>query len=117
MATGKPHRIAVLKGGLSAEREVSLRSGAAAAEALREAGYEVTEVSVDDAFAVRRRQRFGNLPRQLQGIGHLQTTAELLQPLRREAQLVGLRHRRQVFGQRRARPEGCQCRHYHQRPT
>jgi D-alanine-D-alanine ligase len=45
----KPHRIAVLKGGPSAEREVSLRSGAAAAEALREAGYEVGEVVVDDA--------------------------------------------------------------------
>jgi D-alanine-D-alanine ligase len=44
-----PHRIAVLKGGPSAEREVSLRSGAAAAEALREAGYEVSEVTVDDA--------------------------------------------------------------------
>jgi D-alanine-D-alanine ligase len=37
----------VLKGGPSAEREVSLRSGAAAAEALREAGYQVTEVTVD----------------------------------------------------------------------
>jgi D-alanine-D-alanine ligase len=45
----KPHRIAVLKGGPSAEREVSLRSGAAVAEALREAGYNVTEVMVDDA--------------------------------------------------------------------
>lgn len=45
----KPHRLAVLKGGPSAEREVSLRSGAAAAEALREAGYEVSEVTVDDA--------------------------------------------------------------------
>src|SRR5882762_6834934 len=45
----KPHHIAVLKGGPSAEREVSLRTGAAAAEALREAGYEVTEVTVDDA--------------------------------------------------------------------
>jgi D-alanine-D-alanine ligase len=45
----KPHRLAVLKGGLSAERDVSLRSGAAAAEALREAGYEVTEVTIDDA--------------------------------------------------------------------
>jgi D-alanine-D-alanine ligase len=45
----KPHHLAVLKGGPSAEREVSLRSGAAAAEALREAGYEVGEVIVDDA--------------------------------------------------------------------
>lgn len=44
----KPHRITVLKGGPSAEREVSLRSGAASAEALREAGYEVTEVTVED---------------------------------------------------------------------
>jgi D-alanine-D-alanine ligase len=45
----QPRHIAVLKGGPSAEREVSLRSGAAAAEALREAGYEVTEVIVEDA--------------------------------------------------------------------
>src|SRR6202044_1346929 len=45
----KPHRLAVLKGGPSAERDVSLRSGSAAAEALREAGYMVCEVTVDDA--------------------------------------------------------------------
>ena len=45
----KPHRITVLKGGPSAERDVSLRSGTAAAAALREAGYEVGEVVVDDA--------------------------------------------------------------------
>ena len=45
----KPHKIAVLKGGPSAEREISLRTGAASADALREAGYEVTEVVVDDA--------------------------------------------------------------------
>lgn len=45
----KPHRIAVLKGGPSAEREVSLRTGTACAEALREAGYEVAEIIVDDA--------------------------------------------------------------------
>jgi D-alanine-D-alanine ligase len=44
-----PRKIAVLKGGLSAEREVSLRSGAAAAIALREAGFDVTEVTVDTA--------------------------------------------------------------------
>ena len=44
----QPRRIAVLMGGLSAEREVSLRSGAAAAQALTEAGYEVSEVRVDD---------------------------------------------------------------------
>jgi D-alanine-D-alanine ligase len=44
----KPKRIAVLMGGLSAEREVSLRSGTAAAGALREAGFEAVEVIVDD---------------------------------------------------------------------
>jgi D-alanine-D-alanine ligase len=43
-----PKNIAVLKGGPSAEREVSLRSGVAAAEALRTAGFDVTEVTVED---------------------------------------------------------------------
>jgi len=38
--------VAVLKGGWSHEREVSLRSGAACAQALRAAGYEVTEIDV-----------------------------------------------------------------------
>jgi D-alanine-D-alanine ligase len=38
--------IAVLKGGWSAEREVSLRSGAACGAALRDAGYRVTEIDV-----------------------------------------------------------------------
>lgn len=37
-------RVAVLSGGLSAEREVSLSSGRECAKALREAGFEVTEV-------------------------------------------------------------------------
>jgi D-alanine-D-alanine ligase len=40
----KYRRVAVLKGGWSAEREVSLRSGAACAEALRMKGYDVTEI-------------------------------------------------------------------------
>lgn len=39
-------RIAVLKGGPSSEREVSLRSGAAVARGLREAGHDVVEVDV-----------------------------------------------------------------------
>ena len=39
--------IAVLMGGISKEREVSLRSGAAVAAALREAGYIVDEVDID----------------------------------------------------------------------
>lgn len=39
-------RVAVLKGGLSSEREVSLTSGGACAKALREQGYDVTEIDV-----------------------------------------------------------------------
>lgn len=39
-------KVAVLKGGLSREREVSLSSGAACAAALREAGYDVVEIDV-----------------------------------------------------------------------
>ncbi len=45
--------IAVLKGGWSAEREVSLVSGASVGEALRERGYRVTEVDVDRTVATR----------------------------------------------------------------
>ncbi len=43
----KQKKIGVLMGGLSAEREVSLKSGAAMAEALRTRGYRVQEVDVD----------------------------------------------------------------------
>ncbi len=39
-------RVAVLKGGMSSEREVSLVSGAACADALRREGYEVVEIDV-----------------------------------------------------------------------
>jgi D-alanine-D-alanine ligase len=38
--------VAVLKGGFSAERDVSLESGAAIADGLRKAGYTVTEIDV-----------------------------------------------------------------------
>jgi D-alanine-D-alanine ligase len=38
--------VAVLKGGISSEREVSLRSGAAIAEGLREGGYTVIEIDI-----------------------------------------------------------------------
>ena len=38
--------IAVLKGGFSSEREISLRSGAAVAQGLRDGGYSVTEIDV-----------------------------------------------------------------------
>ena len=40
------HRVAVLMGGPSDERKVSLKSGMAVAEGLREAGYDVCEVDV-----------------------------------------------------------------------
>ncbi|MES2667057.1 MAG: D-alanine--D-alanine ligase [Pseudomonadota bacterium] len=43
-ASSRMSRVAVLKGGTSAEREVSLSTGKACAAALREAGYEVIEV-------------------------------------------------------------------------
>ncbi|MDF7825567.1 D-alanine--D-alanine ligase [Pontiellaceae bacterium B12227] len=39
-------RVAVLKGGISSEREVSLKSGAAIARGLRDGGYEVEEIDV-----------------------------------------------------------------------
>jgi len=42
----KFQNVAVLKGGFSAEREVSLESGAAVAANLRKAGYTVTEIDV-----------------------------------------------------------------------
>jgi D-alanine-D-alanine ligase len=44
----KPHHITVLMGGPSPERAVSLRTGAACVAALREAGFEVSEVIVED---------------------------------------------------------------------
>ena len=42
--------VAVLAGGLSAERDVSLRSGRRVAEALRDAGAEVTELDADEGL-------------------------------------------------------------------
>ncbi|MDQ8698071.1 D-alanine--D-alanine ligase [Hyphomicrobium sp. LHD-15] len=45
--------VAVLLGGLSAERSVSLRSGAAVAEALEGEGYRVTRIDVDRDIASR----------------------------------------------------------------
>ncbi|MBS0252805.1 MAG: D-alanine--D-alanine ligase [Proteobacteria bacterium] len=47
------NHVAVLKGGLSAEREVSLNSGAAVGEALLQQGYTVTEIDVDHDLASR----------------------------------------------------------------
>jgi D-alanine-D-alanine ligase len=43
----KYQKVAVLKGGISSERSVSLRSGSAIAEGLRDGGYEVLEVDID----------------------------------------------------------------------
>lgn len=49
MKTAKRFRkVAVLMGGPSAEREISLRSGAAVANGLRASGYAVTEIDVKD---------------------------------------------------------------------
>ncbi len=45
-----PRRVAVLKGGRSLERNVSLRSGAHAQEALTRLGHEVIAIDVDEGF-------------------------------------------------------------------
>lgn len=47
MGNRRFHRVAVLMGGPSAERKVSLRGGRAVTQGLREAGYEVTPVAVN----------------------------------------------------------------------
>lgn len=51
--TDTQRHVAVLMGGLSAEREVSLRSGAACAEALTNEGYTVSQVDVGRDVAQR----------------------------------------------------------------
>lgn len=48
--------IVVLKGGMSAEREVSLSSGAACAKALRELGYKVTELDMQADVAEKLKE-------------------------------------------------------------
>lgn len=50
-SSSKVSHVAVLKGGWSAEREVSLVTGQACAQALREEGYRVTEIDVDRHIA------------------------------------------------------------------
>lgn len=55
MKSAPYNRVVVLKGGPSAEREVSLASGAAVARALRGVGYDVTEIDVvDDSLMLPR---------------------------------------------------------------
>lgn len=49
--TRKFNHVAVLMGGLSAEREVSLKSGKACADALEGEGYRVTRIDVDRSIA------------------------------------------------------------------
>jgi D-alanine-D-alanine ligase len=49
----KRKRVGVLLGGLSSEREVSLRTGAAVAKALRGLGYDVVELDVGKDLAAR----------------------------------------------------------------
>lgn len=53
MSSRTPSKVAVLLGGPSAEREVSLSSGRECANALREAGYEVQELDAGDDVAAR----------------------------------------------------------------
>jgi len=52
----KYKNIAVLMGGLSAEREISLKSGRAVAAGLRESGHVVTEIDVDHSLDVQLRR-------------------------------------------------------------
>lgn len=47
MRERKYRKVAVLKGGISSEREISLKSGGAIAQGLRDGGYEVEEIDVD----------------------------------------------------------------------
>ena len=53
MSSRTTPKVAVLKGGLSAEREVSLSSGRECATALREAGYDVVEIDAGADLAAR----------------------------------------------------------------
>jgi D-alanine-D-alanine ligase len=55
MAKWRGKKVAVLYGGRSSERDVSLRSGKACADALRETGHDVTLVDVDVDVAERLR--------------------------------------------------------------
>src|SRR5262245_507746 len=49
----KPLHVAVLMGGWSAEREVSLMSGAGIADALESLGHKVTRIDMDRTVATR----------------------------------------------------------------
>src|SRR5262245_48692154 len=53
MSQFKNKKIGVLMGGLSSEREVSLRSGKAVAQGLRAKGYTVEEIDADSSLPER----------------------------------------------------------------
>ena len=53
----KDKRIGVLMGGLSPEKDISLKSGKAVAQALRSKGYNITELVVDSNIAQHLRQQ------------------------------------------------------------
>lgn len=56
MNVSKDMKVGVLLGGLSSEREVSLRSGAAMAGALKARGYKVTQIDVDRDLPAKLRR-------------------------------------------------------------
>ena len=53
MSSGTPTKVAVLMGGPSAEREVSLSTGRGCADALRDAGYDVVEIDAGADLCAR----------------------------------------------------------------
>ena len=82
--TRKYTHVAVLLGGLSAEREVSLNSGKACADALESEGYQVTRVDVGRDIAARLAELkpeacFNALHGKLGEDGHIQGILEYLQ--------------------------------------
>ena len=84
MTTRKYNHVAVLLGGLSAEREVSLNSGKACADALEGEGYKVTRVDVgrdisEQLRALKPDACFNALHGKWGEDGHIQGILEYLQ--------------------------------------
>ena len=77
----QPH-VAVLAGGLSLEREVSLRSGSRVADALSDRGYPVTRIDIDSGLVTRLGEGFDVVFLALHGAagedGTVQSLLELL---------------------------------------
>ena len=65
MALLTTKRIAVLRGGQSAEREVSMRSGQAVWAALVKKGYDAIPVDTDSSVAARLREVRAQIAREL----------------------------------------------------